>query len=80
VNVDTGAFQALTAEVARLAEAVRGMVLREAILDMSFDTGYAAGQEDIRKSVGMPTGGRAGKPGRAASCGHLRPLQEGGTS
>jgi hypothetical protein len=75
VNVDTGAFQALTAEVARLAEAVRGMAVREVAIEMVFEAGRAAGQDDIRDAM----------PGRAAETsrkprprpGHLQAINGG---
>jgi hypothetical protein len=47
VNADTGAFGALTAEVARLAEQVRGLAQREIAVEAIFQSGYQAGQDDV---------------------------------
>jgi hypothetical protein len=77
VNVDAGAFEALTAQVAKLTEAVQTEVLKSITLDAIFDAGFAAGQDDIRKSMGQPS--RGGKPRRAAGSGHLRAVQGGGS-
>jgi hypothetical protein len=78
VNVDTGAFEALTAQVAKLTEAVQAEVLKSITLDAIFDAGFAAGQDDIRKSMGQPSRGRARATRRAAGSGHLRAVQGGG--
>ena len=77
MNVGKEAFEALTAEVAQLAKAVEGMAMREVMAEVIFDAGFAAGQDDVRKSMGQPSRGRAGKPRRAAGNGHLRAVPGG---
>ncbi len=71
MNIDTSAFQALTAEVGRPAEAVRGMAARELAVEMVFEAGRAAGQDNMRDA--MP--GRGAKTSAAWSRpSHLRPV------
>ena len=74
MNADTGAFRALTAEVARLAEQVRGLAQREIAVEAVFQSRYQAGQDDLRRPVGKPARARAGRP-RRGDRGHLRPVQ-----
>jgi hypothetical protein len=75
VNVSTGALEALTAQVAELAERVREIAAREFAEQVFFEAGFAAGQDSIRRSVGVPVRSRAERPARAAR-GHLRPVLE----
>jgi hypothetical protein len=62
VNVDTGAFQALTAQVAALAEEVRGLAARGFSLDAAFRAGCVAGEVIARDA--MP--GQAPRTARTA--------------
>jgi hypothetical protein len=78
VNVSTGAFEALTAQVAKLTEAVQTEFLKSVTLDAIYAAGFAAGQDDVRKSMDQPSRGRARGPRRAAGSGHLRAVQGGG--
>lgn len=48
MQVDTGQFQALTAQVGELTEAVRKLGAREAILEAAFEAGYSAGAAHVR--------------------------------
>jgi len=61
----------LTAQVAGLAEQVRGMAQRELAVELIFQAGFAAGQDEIRGPAGRPARRRAGRPRRTAPRGHL---------
>ena len=74
MNADTGAFQALTAEVAELAEQVRGLAQREIAVKAIFEAGFQAGQDDFCGPAGKPVRRRTGKS-RRGDRGHLRPVQ-----
>jgi hypothetical protein len=73
VNVDTGAFQALTEQVADLAEQIRQLRVWDIYTTTFFDAGYRAGQDALL--------GRAAETSRPARPRppHLRPV-DGGAS
>jgi hypothetical protein len=77
VNVDAAAFQALATQLSELAEQVRGIAKREFAEEMFFQAGFAAGQDDVRRSTGQPARVRAESARRAASPGHLRAVGTG---
>lgn len=58
MNVDTGSFGALTAEVAALREAVDTMTRREAAIDVVWKAGFEAGRE-ARGTPAPPTAARS---------------------
>ena len=68
---------ALTAEVAQLAEAVRGMAQREIAVKTIFDAEYQAGQDDMWQPAARPARRRprACGPLGAAERGHLNVVQ-----
>jgi hypothetical protein len=70
---------ALTAEVAQLAEAVRGMSQREIAVKAIFEAGYQAGQDDVWQPAARPdrSRSRARGPRGAAGSGHLSVVQGG---
>ena len=72
---------ALTAEVAQLAEAVRGMAQREIAVKAIFEAGYQAGQGDVWGPAPRPARGRSRRRARsplgAAGRGHLSMVQGG---
>ena len=72
---------ALTAEVAQLAEAVRGMAQREIAVKTIFDAGYPAGQDDMWPPAPRPARSRPRGRGRSplgvAGSGHLSVVQRG---
>jgi hypothetical protein len=72
---------ALTAEVAQLAEAVRGMAQREIAVKTIFEAGYQAGQDDMwppaPRSARGRSRGRARSPLGAAGSGHLSVVEGG---
>ena len=74
MNADTGSFRALTAEVAGLAEQVRGLAQREIAVEAIFQAGFQAGQDDVLRPAGKPVRPRAGRA-RRGDRGHLRPVQ-----
>ena len=63
MNADTGAFQALTAEVAQLAEQVRGLAQREIAVEAIFQSGFQAGQDDVPAAGGPPGPHPRSRPG-----------------
>ncbi len=71
---------ALAAEVAQLAEAVRGMAQREIAVKTIFDAGYQAGQDDMWRPAARPgrRRPRARSPLGTAGSGHLSLVQGGG--
>lgn len=77
MNVDTGAFQALTDQVAEMAERVRQIAARDFSLEHMWAAGYAAGEAAAREA--MP--GRGARTSAAASprIRHLR-AGDGGQS
>ena len=70
---------ALTAEVAQLTEAVRGMAPREIAVKALFEAAYQAGQDDMWRPASLPTRRRprARGPLGAAGRGHLSVVQGG---
>ena len=70
---------ALTAEVAQLAEAVRGMAQREIAIKALFEAGYQAGRDDVWGPAPRPARGRSRgrSPLGAAGSGHLSVVQGG---
>ena len=72
---------ALTAEVAQLAEAVRGMAQREIAIKALFEAGYQAGRDDVWGPAPRPARGRSRGRGRSplgtAGSGHLSVVQGG---
>lgn len=77
MEVDTGSFQALTDQVAELAEQMRKLRMWDACTDTFFTAGYDAGQKAARSELL----GRAAETSAAARPRprHLRPV-EGGAS
>ena len=75
MNVSTGAFEALTAQVAELAEQVRQLAVKEAAADAFFQAGYAAGETRAQEALL----GRAARTSRPATprLSHLRVAREG---
>lgn len=70
MNVDTGAFRALTDEVAGLAEQVRQLNVKEIAADVFFQAGYAAGETHTREALlgrAARTAGTARRPRRLRS-------------
>jgi len=51
VNVSTGAFEALTAQVAEMAERVGELAERDFDMRHTFAAGYAAGEADTRAAM-----------------------------
>jgi hypothetical protein len=51
VNVDTGAFQALTAQVEQLAEHVEHLTRFKVFADEFYDAGYRRGEADARAAL-----------------------------
>lgn len=79
MDVDTGAFQALTGQVTDLAERVRELAVRDVALEHMFGAGFAAGEAAARKAIL----GRAAEASRThvrlrgARPAHLRVIREG---
>jgi hypothetical protein len=67
----------LERQMAEMAGLVRKLAEREFSFEMTFQAGFAAGQDDIRRAMGQPVNGPAGRPGRDAARGHLRAVQGG---
>ena len=74
MNVSTGEFAALTAQVGELAEQVRELAARQVIERTFFDAGFAAGQNAML--------GRAAKTSRPATPrpSHLHSVGGGGAA
>lgn len=80
MNVDTSAFQALTAQVAEIAKRVEDLAKYKAFADMFYDVGYDRGEADARAALlgraaetSRETGPRGPRPS------HLRSV-DGGAS
>jgi hypothetical protein len=75
VNVSTGAFEALTAQLAELTEQVRQLATKEFGAEALFQAGYATGETRTREAML----GRAGQTSRPAvpRPSHLRVVREG---
>lgn len=63
MEVDTGAFRALTDQVAEMAEQVRQLAVKEFTMDLFFQAGYAAGETHTREAML----GRAAQTSRPAA-------------
>jgi hypothetical protein len=63
VNVSTGAFEALTAQLAELTEQVRRLAAKEFSEEMFFKAGYASGETRTREAML----GRAAQTSRPAA-------------
>lgn len=63
MNVSTGAFEALTAQVAEIAERVRELAVRDVATEHMFAAGFAAGEAATREALL----GRAARTSRPAS-------------
>jgi hypothetical protein len=63
VNVSTGQFQALTAQLAELTEQVRQLAVKEVSADMFFQAGCAHGETRTREAML----GRAAQASRPAA-------------
>jgi hypothetical protein len=75
MNVSTGAFEALTAQLAELTEQVRQLAVREASAEVFFAAGRAYGETRARATLL----GRAAQTSRPATprLSHLRVVREG---
>ena len=79
MDVDTGAFQALTVQVTEMAERVRELAVRAVALEHMFGAGFAAGEAAAREAML----GRSAETSRTrvrlrgARPAHLRVIREG---
>jgi hypothetical protein len=75
VNISTGAFEALTTQLAELTEQVRQLAARDMAADFFFQAGLATGETKAREALL----GRAAKTSRPAAPrpSHLRVVREG---
>ena len=77
MNVSASSLEALAAQVADLAEAVRQLQAGEAVTGAAFRAGFAAGQDDVRRSMGQSARTCAPRRPAAIRDGHLRALDGG---
>ena len=78
MTVDTGQFQALTAQVAELTEPVRKLAELEFAERMFFQAGYATGQDATREAM-LGRAARISRDARprGARSSHLRAVDGG---
>jgi hypothetical protein len=77
--VDTGQLQALTEQVARLADRVEDLLADQFALSMAYQAGQAAGEGSARAALlGRAATTTPTPTSRRARAAHLRPVDGGG--
>ena len=74
MNVDTGAFQNLAAQVAEMAERLAELAVRDVAVEHMFAAGYEAGQSAARSSL-LGRAAETSAPARLRPA-HLRLVQD----
>lgn len=78
MQVDTGAFAALTDQVAELAEQVRQLAVKEVSAEAFFQAGFATGETRAREAMlGRAAGTSQAPRPRSGRPAHLRAVDGG---